>query len=235
MSYYAVARGRIPGVYRTWAECSAQVNGFSGARYKKFPTATAAASFAFGGESTTAALRYDTVAIEPCAVPTQTSMERPTVEDASTIIAFTDGACPNNQSNATVAAWGVCFPYHAEWNASAKLPGPPFTNIRAEMCAVINAISIASQFAATNSVLIIYTDSKFCCDLVTDYIPSWKARGWTRRGGPIANLDLVKQLDAGIQSRSVRLIWIPAHTGADDFWAKWNAVADSLATEECQR
>ncbi len=35
-TYYAVKNGREPGIYRTWAECEAQVKGFKGAKYKKF-------------------------------------------------------------------------------------------------------------------------------------------------------------------------------------------------------
>ncbi|MEN9217414.1 MAG: ribonuclease H family protein [Gloeomargarita sp. DG_2_bins_126] len=34
---YVVWRGRRPGVYRTWADCWEQVQGFSGARYKSYP------------------------------------------------------------------------------------------------------------------------------------------------------------------------------------------------------
>jgi ribonuclease HI len=37
-NYYAVKKGRIPGIYKTWAECKAQVDGFSGATYKGFKT-----------------------------------------------------------------------------------------------------------------------------------------------------------------------------------------------------
>lgn len=33
---YAVRKGNKPGIYETWAECQAQVNGFSGAEYKSF-------------------------------------------------------------------------------------------------------------------------------------------------------------------------------------------------------
>lgn len=36
MPYYAVRRGRRPGIYPTWAACEAQVKGFSGAQYRKF-------------------------------------------------------------------------------------------------------------------------------------------------------------------------------------------------------
>ncbi|KAL6062231.1 Virus viroplasmin [Balamuthia mandrillaris] len=36
--WYAVAEGRRPGVYRSWADCEDQVKGFSGAKYKSFAT-----------------------------------------------------------------------------------------------------------------------------------------------------------------------------------------------------
>lgn len=36
--FYVVWQGRSPGVYRTWQECQAEINGFSGAKYKSFPT-----------------------------------------------------------------------------------------------------------------------------------------------------------------------------------------------------
>ncbi|KAF6799445.1 hypothetical protein CSOJ01_12507 [Colletotrichum sojae] len=42
---YAVARGRTPGVYRTWEECDEQVCGFSNGLYKKFDTLAAAKEF----------------------------------------------------------------------------------------------------------------------------------------------------------------------------------------------
>ncbi|XP_058099716.1 uncharacterized protein LOC131244072 [Magnolia sinica] len=34
--YYVVFVGRNPGIYTTWDVCNAQVNGFSGCRYKSF-------------------------------------------------------------------------------------------------------------------------------------------------------------------------------------------------------
>lgn len=45
MPYYAVARGRSVGIYNSWAECEAQVKGFSGARYKKFDSPQSAQDF----------------------------------------------------------------------------------------------------------------------------------------------------------------------------------------------
>ena len=47
--YYVVWKGALPGVYRTWAECKAQIHGFAGAKYKSFESAAAAqAAFAAG-------------------------------------------------------------------------------------------------------------------------------------------------------------------------------------------
>lgn len=35
-NYYAVAKGKIPGIYTSWDEAKLQVHGFAGAKYKKF-------------------------------------------------------------------------------------------------------------------------------------------------------------------------------------------------------
>lgn len=40
--FYVVWLGHKPGVYKTWSECQSQINGFSGAKYKSFPTLSAA-------------------------------------------------------------------------------------------------------------------------------------------------------------------------------------------------
>jgi len=45
MKYYAVKKGRIPGVYETWDDCKKQVDGFSGAEHKSFHTYEEAAKF----------------------------------------------------------------------------------------------------------------------------------------------------------------------------------------------
>ena len=37
-NFYAVKNGKNPGIYKTWDECRAQVEGFSGALYKGFTT-----------------------------------------------------------------------------------------------------------------------------------------------------------------------------------------------------
>lgn len=45
MKFYAVRKGRLPGVYTSWDECKKQVDGFSGAEYKAFKTESDAIAF----------------------------------------------------------------------------------------------------------------------------------------------------------------------------------------------
>lgn len=46
--FYAVKVGKAPGVYENWGECQAQINGFSGAVFKSFPTKEEALAFVKG-------------------------------------------------------------------------------------------------------------------------------------------------------------------------------------------
>lgn len=48
--FYAVKSGRTPGVYDTWDECKRQVDGFSGAVFKSFPTRPAAEDYVAGAD-----------------------------------------------------------------------------------------------------------------------------------------------------------------------------------------
>lgn len=43
--FYAVRKGKTPGVYTSWDECKAQVDGFSGAEYKSFKLKTEAEAY----------------------------------------------------------------------------------------------------------------------------------------------------------------------------------------------
>jgi ribonuclease HI len=51
MKYYAVRKGRKPGIYTSWDECKALVTGFKGAEYKSFTDKGAAESYMSGGEA----------------------------------------------------------------------------------------------------------------------------------------------------------------------------------------
>ncbi len=50
--YYAVRQGKVPGIYRTWDACRAQVHGYSQAVYKSFATLEEAEAFMQKGSIT---------------------------------------------------------------------------------------------------------------------------------------------------------------------------------------
>lgn len=52
--FYGVKEGKVIGVYSTWDECKAQVNGFAGAKYKSFPTYDDAYFYVTGMENKSA-------------------------------------------------------------------------------------------------------------------------------------------------------------------------------------
>ena len=47
-NFYAVKKGRNPGIYKSWAECQKNVTGFSGAVFKGFETLKEAELFMYG-------------------------------------------------------------------------------------------------------------------------------------------------------------------------------------------
>ena len=51
-NFYAVRTGKVIGIFHTWDECKASVDGYPGAEYKGFPTEEAAKEYLAGGVKT---------------------------------------------------------------------------------------------------------------------------------------------------------------------------------------
>lgn len=81
--YYAVKQGRMPAVYNTWEECKAQVEGYSGAVYKSFPTKELAFSFLEGKEMDDTEKNADTAEAVSADI------------DSDGVIAYVDGSYNN--------------------------------------------------------------------------------------------------------------------------------------------
>jgi ribonuclease HI len=69
------------------------------------------------------------------------------------------------------------------------------------------------------------SDSQYLSAGMTEWMPSWKARGWKRKGGAIKNLDLWRELDHELGRHNLRAAWVRGHTGHPE-----NEYADFLAT-----
>lgn len=58
LPYYAVAKGYVPGVFRTWSQCKDSVDGYTGRRYKKFAGREAAIQFMVDNGATLVSYDY---------------------------------------------------------------------------------------------------------------------------------------------------------------------------------
>lgn len=93
------------------------------------------------------------------------------------------------------------------------------SNIRMEGAALIAAMEYAGLEGCE-----IYTDSQFWVNVLEKWAPSWHTRGWTKKGGTIKNLDLVKVAYKLYSDYPVTLRWTRGHVGTElnelaDAWA----------------
>lgn len=79
-NWYVVKVGKTPGIYRTWEECKAQVEGFPGAVYKGFATETEA--FFYAGDEL----------VKRSAVGEQMTMEEIVSPMPNEALAYVDGS-----------------------------------------------------------------------------------------------------------------------------------------------
>ena len=132
---------------------------------------------------------------------------------------FTDGSCEGNPGP---GGWGWVWVEDDEIVAEGSGTDPSTTNNRMELMALIDAYKKLPA-AAT---ITIHSDSQLCVKTVNEWAAGWEKRGWRRKSGPIANLELVKQLYALANAHPrTKLQWIKAHDGS-----RWNEYADALAS-----
>lgn len=132
---------------------------------------------------------------------------------------FTDGSA---RPNPGPGGWGAVLVKDGKIIEHRLGSEGDTTNNRMELTALLQGYQMLSHEDAVT----IYTDSELCVNTLTKWAASWESRGWKRKTGPIANLDLIKPLYELYKSRpKSKIEWIKAHNG----WL-WNEYADSLAT-----
>ncbi len=132
---------------------------------------------------------------------------------------FTDGSCEGNPGP---GGWGTVWVEDDRVVAEHHGHDPATTNNRMELTALITAF----ELLPADAELSVYSDSDLCVKTVNEWAAGWERRGWKRKTGPIANLELVKRLYALARAHpKVALRWIRAHDGS-----RWNEYADALAT-----
>lgn len=230
-SFYAVAVGRKRGIYASWAECQAQVDGLEKREFRKFSNLKDAEEFLKpkNKKSQTPAKPYErpggTRAYSTLAISRQ-SQESPVIGNQCTV--YTDGACTNNGKANAKAGIGVYWGRDDPRNVSEPLSGRP-TNNRAEIHAAVRAISQAKQqgFAGVT----IMTDSQFMIKSMTEWLTGWKRKGWkTSAGQEVKNKEDFIQLEKASNGIEVNWIKVPAHSGVEG-----NEGADQLAVAGISR
>ncbi|MGE4314678.1 DNA polymerase III subunit epsilon [Acinetobacter sp.] len=131
-----------------------------------------------------------------------------------TITLYVDGACRGNPG---LGGWGAYIITESEKH---KLCGgeAETTNNRMELTAAIEGI----QFCPRDAKLIIWTDSKYVKQGITEWIHGWKKKNWK----DVKNPDLWKLLDVTCQGRDIEWNWIKGHAGHPG-----NEMADQLANQ----
>jgi len=130
----------------------------------------------------------------------------------------TDGACEGNPGP---GGWGFVWVEEDRIVAEKHGSDRATTNNRMELTALVEALRALPSDART----IVFSDSELCVKTVNEWAAAWERRGWKRKTGPIANLELVQKLYRLAQSHpNVELRWIRAHDGS-----RWNEYVDALA------
>ncbi len=132
---------------------------------------------------------------------------------------FTDGSCEGNPGP---GGWGFVWVENGRVREQQHGHDPATTNNRMELQALIAAYETLPE----DAVVTVYSDSQLCVNTINQWAAGWEKRGWKRKSGPIANLELVKRLyDLAGRHPGAKLQWIKAHDGS-----RWNEYADALAT-----
>lgn len=136
---------------------------------------------------------------------------------------YTDGACSGNPGP---GGWGAVLIYG---KTEKDLSGgeAETTNNRMEMMAAIQAL----RALKTPCQVELYTDSTYVLKGITEWLPSWKARGWkTADKKPVKNADLWQELEAETMRHHMSWKWVKGHDGDE-----MNERADQLAVAAVPR
>lgn len=145
---------------------------------------------------------------------------------------FTDGACSQNGKPTAKAGYAVWFPENRELSSASRVPADqPQTNQRAEMMAIRHAVVTLEDKGFTDQDIVIYTDSDYCINCLTKWIPGWISRGWkTSNGTDVLHRDLIEEISTKLTKfKSHRFVHVRAHTGGEDDLSKNNDVVDRMA------
>lgn len=145
------------------------------------------------------------------------------LSDMQTLVEiFSDGSCEGNPGRGGWAALVRMSGQERELSGSEART----TNNRMELTAALRAL----ESLPAGSQVHFYTDSQYLRKGITEWLPGWVARGWKRKGGVLANVDLWQALARVIRQHEIEWRWVRGHAGHPE-----NERVDRLARGAMQR
>ena len=133
---------------------------------------------------------------------------------------YTDGACAGNPGP---GGWGAVIFDQDDKQKNISGSEKNTTNNRMELLAAIMSL----KKIKTNSEVIIFTDSTYVKNGITEWMKNWKKNGWKNSSKkPVKNKDLWEKLDKLCEANSVSWKWVKGHSTNE-----FNNLADELATK----
>lgn len=143
----------------------------------------------------------------------------------SELVLYSDGGCRGNPG---IGAWAFALVERGTRRALERAGGEgETTNNRMEIQAAIQGLSAIKK---PGSRVLVLSDSKYLIGCCTEWMPGWKAKGWKRKGEPLKNLDLLKELDVLLAQLHLEWRWVAGHSGHPG-----NDHVDLLANEAMDR
>ncbi len=133
---------------------------------------------------------------------------------------YTDGACTGNPGP---GGWGAVIFDQDDKQKNISGSEKNTTNNRMELLAAIMSL----KKIKSNSEVIIFTDSTYVKNGITEWMKNWKKNGWKNSNKkPVKNKDLWVKLDKLCKANNVSWKWIKGHSTNE-----FNNLADELATK----
>lgn len=119
---------------------------------------------------------------------------------------FTDGGCSPNPGPGAWAALLRCAGKEREISGHVT----ETTNNRMELSAALEALRALSQ----SCEVVLYTDSQYLKNGMTQWLAGWKKRGWrTAAGKAVLNQDLWEALALEASRHTIVWQWVRGHCG----------------------
>lgn len=210
--YYAVRKGRVPGIYESWDACKKQVTGFSSASYKSFVSRKEAEAFMGSG------IVASKEAKEPKAAEKMTvqEVESSILPDTDVMTAYVDGSYNVKTKE---FSYGMVILFHGEEKCfSGKVDSRDLASMR-NVAGEIKGAEAAMRYALGQGVkkLLIYHDYEGIAKWCTG---EWKAN----KEGTKAYQEFYHSLAGKL---TVEFVKVKGHSND-----KYNDMADALAKRE---